>query len=95
MVLFTFTYDIETEDGLILGEATSRCHGTLLTEKIVLTALHCCRPAQIEGVEGEGHQNLNINTNKLAHIKEATVEAGRLLLSANNLITVPQNRELS
>ena len=91
MVLFTFTYDIETEDGLKLQSRQSRCDGTLLTEKIILTALHCCRPSQIK----EGLQRLNINTNKLAHIREGTVEAGRHLLSANNLITGPQNRELS
>ena len=91
MVLFTFTYDIETEDGLKLQSRQSRCDGTLLTEKIILTALHCCRPSQIN----EGLQHLNINTNKLAHIREGTVEAGRHLLSANNLITGPKIRELS
>ena len=91
MVLFTFTYDIETEDGIKLQSRQSRCDGTLLTEKIILTALHCCRPSQIN----EGLQDLNINTNKLAHIREGTVEAGRHLLSANNLITGPKNRELS
>ena len=90
MVLFTSKFDIETEDGLKV-EGTSRCDGTLLTEKIVLTALHCCRHSQID----ERLQQYNIDTSKLAHIKEGTVEAGRHLLSANNLITGPQNRELS
>ena len=90
MVLFKFTYDIETENGIKL-ELRSLCDGTLLTEKIILSALHCCRPSPSKGLQ----QFYNVNTSKLAHLKEATVEAGRLLLSANNLITGPQNRELS
>ena len=76
MVLFKYTYDIETENGLKL-ELRSRCDGTLLTEKIILSALHCCRPSQ----KIVGLKHLNINTNKLAHLKEATVEAGTLIFS--------------
>ena len=90
MVLFTYTYEIDENEAGLKLERRSRCDGTLLTEKIILTALHCCRPSQ----KRAGLQRLNISTNKLAHTKEATVEAGRLL-SANNLITGPQNRELS
>ena len=40
----TFAYDFEMYNGS-KKEEIGHCDGTLLTEKIILSAAHCCRPS--------------------------------------------------
>ena len=46
MVFLNFTYEFELDNGT-KKEEIGHCDGTLLTEKIVLSAAHCCRPTLI------------------------------------------------
>ena len=43
MVYLTFAYDFPLYNGS-KKEEIGHCDGTLLTEKIILSAAHCCRP---------------------------------------------------
>ena len=49
MVFLNFTYDFHLDNGT-KKEEIGHCDGTLLTEKIVLSAAHCCRPTLIKKV---------------------------------------------
>ena len=106
MAHMSFAFDLPLQNGSYFN-ATGNCDGTLLTDKIILTAAHCCRPPYASAILKfiqEKHPECEYDPwrknatekckelrtwepygylmKELAHLKEATVEAGKSSLSA-------------